>query len=50
VYSQDSWVSGKQESVASSEEKTVHDSGYHPIVWDLLQKLESAERTWSDRS
>ncbi|KAJ4468267.1 hypothetical protein J3R30DRAFT_3560508 [Lentinula aciculospora] len=49
IYSQDSWVSGSTQSDTTatfSEPKIGHKRGHHPIVWELLEKLESAQRTW----
>ncbi|KIK68820.1 hypothetical protein GYMLUDRAFT_67534 [Collybiopsis luxurians FD-317 M1] len=45
VYSQDSWISGKRQS----DTQITHSNlifGYHPIVWELLRKLESEEKAW----
>ncbi|KAJ4498376.1 hypothetical protein C8R41DRAFT_979041 [Lentinula lateritia] len=57
VYSQDSWASGERQdiqlsivagidAIIFSEHKPERKTGHHPIVWELLEKLESAQRTW----
>ncbi|KAJ3886806.1 hypothetical protein GG344DRAFT_81335 [Lentinula edodes] len=57
VYSQDSWASGERQdiqlsivagidAIIFSEHKLERKTGHHPIVWELLEKLESAQRTW----
>ncbi|KAJ3788616.1 hypothetical protein GGU11DRAFT_755822 [Lentinula aff. detonsa] len=57
IYSEDSWVSGERPGAqisnandnvqATSNEQLIGQrTGHHPIVWELLEKLESAKRTW----
>ncbi|KAJ3988263.1 hypothetical protein F5890DRAFT_1615232 [Lentinula detonsa] len=57
IYSEDSWVSGERPGAqisnasdnvqATSNEQLIGQrTGHHPIVRELLEKLESAKRTW----
>ncbi|KAF9066846.1 hypothetical protein BDP27DRAFT_1449443 [Rhodocollybia butyracea] len=56
VYSQDSWEEERQNVLFSSSNENNADTslgdqrnvdiGHHPIVWELLQKLESEEQSW----
>ncbi|KAJ3808092.1 hypothetical protein EV368DRAFT_82667 [Lentinula lateritia] len=57
VYSQDSWASGERQDIqrstatginviVSNEHMLEQKTGHHPIVWELLKKLEFAQRTW----
>ncbi|KAJ3759669.1 hypothetical protein EV360DRAFT_81919 [Lentinula raphanica] len=54
VYSQDSWTSVERQGAQSSNDRVVtrkeqkfsQTTGHHPIVRDLLEKLECAQRTW----